>query len=94
MKITIEIPDHLYGEEWDDEGNITVPSPPIGKRAKRERLLDRSFDEWESFRFDVAQLVHGILIEMTPGYVHPEMVKANESHQKFCKHHLTQCYGL
>ena len=38
MKITIEIPDHLYGEELDGEGNITVPSPPIGKREKKERL--------------------------------------------------------
>lgn len=71
MKLTIEIPDnYYYGEECDEEGNSTVPTPPKGKRAKRERLLDRSFDEWESFRIDIAALVANHLLEMTPGYTH------------------------
>ena len=95
MKLTIEIPDnYYYGEEWDEEGNSTVPAPPKGTRAKRERLLDRSFDEWESFRIDIAVLVANHLLEITPGYTHPEMIKQRENHQKLCKHHLTQCYDL
>ena len=94
MKITIDIPDHFYGEEWDEEGNLTVPAPPEGTRAKRERLLDRSFDEWESFRIDIAVLVANHLLDITPGYTHPEMIKQRENYQKLCKHHLTQCYDL
>ena len=95
MKLTIEIPDnYYYGEEWDEEGNSTVPTPPKGKRAKRERLLDRSFDEWESFRIDIAALVANHLLKMTSGHTHPEMIKQIENHQKLCKHHLLQCYNL
>ena len=48
----------------------------MGDRAKREKLLDRSFDEWECFRADMAALVTNALLEMTLGYTHPEMNKA------------------
>ena len=41
MKITIEIPDYFYGEYIDDDDNLIVKEPPVGDRAKREKLLDR-----------------------------------------------------
>ena len=44
MKITIEIPDDCYGEYFDEDDNLIVQEPPVGDRAKREKLLDRSFD--------------------------------------------------
>ena len=95
MKLTIEIPDnYYYGEEWDEEGNSTVPTPPKGKRAKRERLLDRSFDEWESFRFHAAKLVYEQLFEMTPGYLHPNMIKAKEDELRIYKQRLSQRYDF
>ena len=43
MKITIEIPDDCYGEYFDDDDNLIVQEPPIGDRAKREKLLERFF---------------------------------------------------
>ena len=43
MKITIEIPDECYGEYFDEDDNLIVQEPPVGDRAKREKLLDRSF---------------------------------------------------
>ena len=43
MKITIEIPDDCYGEYFDEDDNLIVQEPPVGDRAKREKLLDRSF---------------------------------------------------
>ena len=45
MKITIEIPDDCYGDYMDEDDNLIIVSPPIGDMAKREKLLDRSFDE-------------------------------------------------
>ena len=94
MKITIEIPAHCYGYDIDDQGNITVPSAPIGKRAKRERLLDRSFNEWEAFRFHAAKLVYEQLFEMTPGYLHPNMIKAKEDELRVYKQRLSQRYDF
>ena len=52
-----------------------VQEPPVGDRAKREKLLDRSFDEWECFRSEIAALVANALLEMTPGYTHSEMTR-------------------
>ena len=70
MKITIEIPDDCYGEYFDEDDNLIVQEPPVGDRAKREKLLDRSFDEWECFRSEMAGVVVDALLGMTPGYVH------------------------
>ena len=94
MKITIEIPDECYGEYFDDDDNLIVQEPPIGNRAKREKLLDRSFDEWESFRSEIAGVVVDALLEMTQGYTHPEMNKAEERHQSMCTKHLNKCLDL
>ena len=94
MKITIEIPDDCYGEYFDEDGNLFVTPPPVGDRAKREKLLDRSFDEWECFRAEVAALVAKALLETTPGYTHPEMHKAEERHQSLCTKHLNNCLDL
>ena len=94
MKITIEIPDDCYGEYFDDDYNLIVQEPPIGDRAKREKLLDRSFDEWECFRSEIAGVVVDALLEMTPGYRHPEMNKAEERYQSFCREHLYKCLDL
>ena len=94
MKITIEIPDDCYGEFFDDDDNLIVQVPPIGGRAKREKLLDRSFDEWECFRAEIAALVANALLDMTPGYTHPEMNKAEERHQSICMVHLNNCLDL
>ena len=80
MKITIEIPGDCYGDYMDEDDNLIIVSPPVGDRAKREKLLDRSFDEWESFRIDMAVLIAYTLLDMTPGYTHPEMHKADERH--------------
>ena len=43
MKITIEIPDDCYGESFDEDDNLIISEPPAGDKAKREKLLDRSF---------------------------------------------------
>ena len=76
MKITIEIPDECYGESFDEDDNLIFTPPPAYDRAKRETLLDRSFDEWECFRSEIAGVVADALLGMTPGYTHPEMNKA------------------
>ena len=75
MKITIEIPDNCYREYLDEEDNLIVNPPPFDDRAKKEMLLDRSFDKWECFRSEIAGLVVNALLEMTPSYTHPEMKK-------------------
>ena len=59
-----------------------------------EKLLDRSFDEWECFRSEMAGVVVDALLGMTPGYVHPEMNKAEERHQNMCMKHLNKCLDL
>ena len=94
MKITIEIPDDCYGDYLDEDDSLIITPPPVGDRAKREQLLDRSFDEWECFRSEIAALVANALLEMTPGYAHPEMNKAEERHQNICKKHFNKCLGL
>ena len=94
MKITIEIPAECYGEYFDEDDNLVVQEPPVGDRAKREELLDRSFDEWECFRSEMAGLVANALLEMTPGYMHPEMTEAEERHQVLCTKHLNECLDL
>ena len=94
MKITIEIPDDCYGESFDEDDNLIVQEPPVGDRAKREKLLDRSFDEWECFRSELADVVVGALLGMTPGYTHPEMNKAEERHQTICREHLNNCLDI
>ena len=70
MKITIEIPDDCYGDCLDEDDNLIITPPPVGDRAKREQLLDRSFDEWECFRSEMAGVVVDALLGMTPGYAH------------------------
>ena len=67
---------------------------PAGDRAKREKLLDRSFDEWECFRSEIADVVVDSLLGMTPGYTHPEINKAEERHQSLCTKHLNNCLDL
>ena len=62
--------------------------------AKREKLLDRSFDEWECFRSEIAGVVVDALLGLTPGYTHPEMNKAEERHQSICREHLYKCLDL
>ena len=94
MKITIEIPDDCYGEYFDEDDNLIFSEPPVGDREKREKLLDRSFDEWECFRSEIAGVVLDALLEMTPGYMHPEMHKADERHQSICRKHLNKCLDL
>ena len=94
MKITIEIPDDCYGDYMDEYDNIINNAPPFGDRAKREKLLDRSFDEWECFRSQIAGVVVDALLEITPGYKHPEMHKAEERHQRICREHLNKCLDL
>ena len=94
MKITIEIPDDCYGEYFDEDDNLIFSEPPVGDRAKREQLLDRSFDEWECFRSEMAGLVVDALLGLTPGYTHPEMSKAEERHQSNCREHLNNCLDL
>ena len=94
MKITIEIPDDCYGESFDEDDNLIISEPPAGDKAKREKLLDRSFDEWECFRSEMAALVANALLEMTPGYMHPETNKAEEMHQSLRRKHLNKCLYL
>ena len=94
MKITIVIPDDCYGEYYDEHDNLISLDPPAGERAKREKLLDRSFDEWENFRIDMAVLIANTLLDMTPGYAHPEINKAKERHQSICREHLNKCLDL
>jgi len=94
MKITIEIPDDCYGDYMDEYDNIINNAPPFGDRAKREKLLDRSFDEWEYFRSEMASVVVDTLLEMTPGFAHPEMHKAEERHKSMCTKHLNKCLDL
>ena len=71
MKITIEIPDDCYGDYMDEDDNLIISEPPAGDRAKREKLLDRSFDEWECFRSEMAGVVVDALLGMTLGYNTP-----------------------
>ena len=78
----------------NEDDNLIIVSPPVGDRAKREKLLDRSFDEWECFRFEMAGVVVDALLEITPGYTHPEMNKAEERYQSLCTKHLTNCLDL
>ena len=47
--ITIKIPDNCYGDYLDEDNNLIINPPPVGDREKREKLFDRSFNEWESF---------------------------------------------
>ena len=94
MKITIEIPDDSYGDYMDEDDNLIITPPPVGDKAKREKLLDRSFDEWECFRSEMAGVVVDALLEITPGYKHPEMHKAEERHQRICREHLNKCLDL
>ena len=94
MKITIEIPDDCYGDYMDEYDDIINNAPPFGDRVKREKLLDRSFDEWECFRSQIAGVVVDALLEITPGYKHPEMHKAEERHQRICREHLNKCLDI
>ena len=94
MKITIEIPDECYGESFDEDDNLIVQEPPVGNRAKREKLLDRWFDEWECFRSEIAGVVVDALLGLTPGYTHPEMTKAEERHQSLYTKHFNNCLDL
>ena len=94
MKIIIEIPDDCYGDYMDEDDDLIIVLPPVGNRAKREKLLDRSFDEWECFRSEIAGVVVDALLEMTPRYMHPEMHKADERHQSICRKHLNKCLDL
>ena len=94
MKISIEIPDDCYGGYMDEDDNLIITPPPNGDKAKREKLLNRSFDEWECFRVEMAALVAKALLNMTPGYTHPEMNKSEEIHQSICKGHLNKCLEL
>ena len=34
------------------------------------------------------------LLEITPGYKHPEMHKAEERHQRICREHLNKCLDI
>ena len=56
----------------DEDDNLIISEPPAGDRAKREKLLDRSFDEWECFRSEMAGVVVDALLGMTLGYTHPK----------------------
>ena len=94
MKFTIEIPDDCYGEYFDENDNHIFSEPPVGDRAKRERLLDRPFNEWECFRSEMAALVANALLDMRPGNTHPEMNKAEERRQSIYKKHLNKCLDL
>ena len=94
MKISIDIPDECYGKYFDENDDLVVQQPPVGDMAKREKQLERSFEAWECFRAEMAALVANTLLEMTPGYAHPEMHKAEERHQSICKRHLNKCLDL
>ena len=94
MKITIEIPDDCYGEYFDKDDNLIISEPPAGDREKRVKLLDRSFDEWECFRSEIADVVVDALLGLTPGYTHPEMNKAEERNQSICREHLNKCLDI
>ena len=94
MKITIEIPDDCYGYYLDEEDNLIITPPPIGDRTKREKLVDRSFEEWECFRAEMAALIANAPLDRTPDYTHPGMHKAEERHQSICKKHLNKCLDL
>ena len=94
MEITIEIPDNFYGEYFDEDNNLFVSAPPVGDKERREKLLDRSFDEWECFRSEMAGVVVDALLGLTPGYTHPEMNQAEERHQRICREHLNNCLDL
>ena len=94
MKITIEIPDDCYGGYTDEDDSLIIVSPPVGDRAKKEKLLDRSFDEWECFRSEIAGVVVDALLGMTQGYTHPEMNKAEERYQSIYTNHFNKCLDL
>ena len=78
----------------DEDDNLIINLPPVGDRAKREKLLDRSFDEWECFRSEIAGVVVDALLGLTPGYTHPETKKAEETHQSICREYLNNCFDL
>ncbi len=78
----------------DKDDNLIITLPPIGDSAKREMLLDRSFDEWECFRSEIAGVVVDALLGITPGYSHPEMNKAEERNQSICREHLNKCLDI
>ena len=46
-------------------------------------------------RFDLSDsdLVQ-LLLDMTPGYTHPEMNKAEERHQSICREYLNKCLDI
>ena len=94
MKITIEIPGDCYGDCMDEDYNLIVNAPPVGDSAKREKLLDTSFDEWECFRSQIAGVVVDALLEITPCYEHPEMNKAEVRHQSICREYLNKCLDI
>ena len=56
--------------------------------------MDRSFDEWEIFRSEIAGVVVDALLGLTPGYTHPEMNKVEERHQSICREHLNKCLDI
>ena len=78
----------------NEDDNLIIVSPPVGDRVKREKLLDRSFDEWECFRSEITGVVVDALLGMTPGYTHPEMHKAEERHRRICREHLNKCLEI
>ena len=78
----------------DEDDNLIINPPPVGDREKREKLFDRSFDEWESFRSEIAGVVVDALLGLMPGYTHPEINKAEERHQSICREHLYKCLDL
>ena len=94
MKITTEIPDDCYEDYLDEDDNLIINPSSVGDRAKREKLLDRSFDEWECFRSEIAGVVVDALLGLTPGYTHPEINKAEERHQSICREHLNKCLDI
>ena len=78
----------------DEDDNLIINPLPVGDRAKREKLLDRSFDEWECFRSEIAGVVVDALLGLTPSYTHPEMNQAEERDQRICREHLNKCLDL
>ena len=38
--------DDCFGDYLDEEDKLIISSSSVGDREKREKLLDRSFDEW------------------------------------------------
>ena len=94
MKISIVIPDECYGKYFDENDDLVMQEPPVGDKAKREKLLERSFEEWECFRAEMAPLLANALLDRTSGYTHPEMHKAEERYQSIRKKHLNKFLDL